>query len=163
MSEPEIKRRVITGESPDGKSVFTHVEAIEPLRPGGDMLRHIVWDWDETPTLPYHASGPYQAPTGIPEGCPGRVQVETWVLPPHYPLKGGHENSTKMHSYDTIDIVFVIEGEIDLEQSDGTTVRLRCGDVVVQNGTFHAWYNTTDKRCVLGFVFCGARRDGAAK
>ena len=61
-------------------------------------------------------------------------------------------------SYDTIDIVFVIEGEVDLEQSDGVTARLRRGDVVVQNGTMHAWNNPTDARCVLGFVFCGANR-----
>lgn len=162
MSQPESRRRVITGELPDGTGVFTHVEAMDPLFPGGDMLRYVAWDWDKTPTLPVHVTEPYKVATGLPERQPGRIQVETWVLPPRFPLAGGHESSLKMHSYDTIDIVFVIEGELDLEQSDGTVVRLRRGDVVVQNGTAHAWNNPTDERCVLGFVFCGADRERAA-
>jgi hypothetical protein len=159
MGQP--MRRVITGQTPGGKSVFTHVEPVEPLKLGGDMLRHIVWGWEETPTLPFHNAGPYKAST-LPAGRPGAVQVETWVLPPRFPLEGGPENSSKMHSYDTIDVVFVLEGEIDLEQSDGVEVRLRRGDVLVQNGAFHAWRNPTDERCVLGFVFFGATREGAS-
>ena len=162
MSEPENRRRVITGQSPDGKSVFTHVEAIEPLRLGGDMLRHIVWGWDKTPALPYHEVGPYQARASFRELRAGGVQIETWVLPPHFPQQGGHENASRMHFYDTVDVVFILEGEIDLEQSGGAKVRLRRGDIVVQNGTVHAWSNPTDERCVLGFVFCGADRDGAS-
>lgn len=154
-------RRIITGQAPDGKSVFTHVEVVEPLKLGGDMLRNVVWGWDETPTLPYHEPGPFKAPTGWPLGRPGGVQIETWVLPPHFPLEGGHENSSRMHSYDTIDVVFVLEGEIDLEQSDGVVVRLQRGDVLVQNGSVHAWHNPTDERCVLGFVIFGAAREGA--
>lgn len=151
-------RRVITGETVDGKSVFTHVEVVEPLRLDGDMLRYIVWGWDELPTLPYHQPGPFEARTGLPVGRPGGVQIETWVLPPRFPLEGGHDNSSRMHSYDTIDIVFVLEGEIDLEQSDGIVVKLCRGDVLVQNGAVHAWRNPTNERCVLGFVFFGASR-----
>lgn len=155
-------RRVVTGEEPGGKSVFTHVEAVEPFRLDGGMLRHVVWDWDDTPKLPFYQSGTYSPKQGLPIGRPGGVQIEKWVLPPHFPLKGGHENSTSMHSYDTIDVVFVLEGEIDLEQSDGTVVRLRTGDVLVQNGSVHAWRNPTDRECVLGFVFFGAARTGVA-
>ncbi|MGD9714061.1 MAG: cupin domain-containing protein [Thermomicrobiales bacterium] len=157
MSEPDGTRRVITGQSTNGKSVYTHLEEVEPLRLGGDMLRHIIWGWNELPELPLYEPGPYKV-NEIPAGRPGGVQVELWVLPPHFPLAGAHENASSMHSYDTIDIVFVIEGEVDLEQSDGVTARLRRGDVVVQNGTMHAWNNPTDARCVLGFVFCGANR-----
>lgn len=159
MAKAEINRRVVTGQSPEGQSVFTHIEEIEPLRPGGDMLRHIVWSWDKLPSLPYYNPEPYQVSAGMPVGQPGGVQIERWVLPPRFPLEGGHANSATMHSYDTIDVVFIIEGEIDLTQSDGVTVRLRCGDVVVQNGTVHAWNNPTDERCVLGFVFFGAARN----
>ncbi|HKT72238.1 MAG TPA: cupin domain-containing protein [Steroidobacteraceae bacterium] len=155
-------QRIITGQTSDGKSVFTHVEAVEPMRLGGDMLRHVVWSWDETPTLPYYKAGPYEAPTGSPAGRPGEVQIEKWVLPPRFPLEGGHEDSSRMHSYDTIDVVFVLEGEIDLQQSDGVVVRLRRGDVLVQNGAVHTWRNPTDERCVLGFVFFGAARKGAS-
>jgi hypothetical protein len=154
-------RRVITGETSDGKGVFTHVEDVEPLRLSGDTLRHIVWGWDETPKLPYLERGPYDVLKGLPLGRPGAVQIETWVLPPRFPLEGGdhHENCSRLHAYDTVDVIFVLEGQIDLEQSDGAVVRLRRGDVLVQNGAVHAWRNPTDERCVLGFVFFGAARD----
>ena len=157
-------RRVITGEAPDGKGVFTHVEDVEPLRLSGDTLRHIVWGWDEAPKLPYHEPGAYQALKSFPAGRPGAVQIETWVLPPRFPREGGdhHENCSRLHAYDTVDVVFVLEGEIDLEQSDGAVVRLRRGDVLVQNGAVHAWRNPTDERCVLGFVFFGTTRKGGA-
>lgn len=155
-------RRIVTGQAPDGTSVFTHVEDAEPFRLGGGMLRHVLWNWDELPTLPVHKTGPYRPSQGLPVGRPGGVQVEKWVLPPHFPHEGGHENSTRMHAYDTIDVVFVLEGEIDLEQSDGVVVRLKCGDVLVQNGSVHAWRNPTDQECVLGFVFFGAKRDGTS-
>lgn len=154
-------RRIITGETPDGTGVFTHVEDVEPARLPGNMLRYIAWGWDETPALPYHNDGPYEGHAGMPER-PGAVQIETWVLPPHFPHEGGHENSDRMHSYDTVDVAFVLEGQIDLEQSNGVVVRLKVGDILVQNGAVHTWRNPTDEPCVLGFVYFGAPREGAS-
>ena len=50
----------------------------------------------------------------------------------------------------------VLSGEIDMEL-DGTTVRLRQGDVLVQRGTIHNWINRGDKACVIAFVLVAAR------
>jgi mannose-6-phosphate isomerase-like protein (cupin superfamily) len=46
-----------------------------------------------------------------------------------------------MHKTNTVDYAVVVDGEIWLELDDGETVHLKKGDVVVQNGTRHAWRN----------------------
>lgn len=63
-----------------------------------------------------------------------------------------------MHTADSIDYVIVVDGEIWLELDEGKVGPLQCGDIVVQNGTRHAWRNQGDKPAKLVFVFVGARR-----
>jgi mannose-6-phosphate isomerase-like protein (cupin superfamily) len=46
-----------------------------------------------------------------------------------------------MHKTNTVDYSVVYEGEIWLELDDAKTIHLKRGDVVVQNGTRHAWRN----------------------
>ena len=43
-----------------------------------------------------------------------------------------------MHRTETIDYVIVLEGEIEMDM-DGSTVRMKAGDLMVQRGTNHAW------------------------
>jgi len=157
----EHVRRVVTGDLPEGGSVFTHVEEVEPRRLGGDVLRYPVWGWDQVPTLPVTDPQTIQA-HAIPEG-PGGARIETWVLPPGFPREGGHPDAGRMHSTDTVDIIFVLDGELCLRTSaDEREVTLRRGDIVVQNGAVHAWRNPIDVPCVLGFVFFGTVRDGGS-
>jgi hypothetical protein len=63
-----------------------------------------------------------------------------------------------MHTTDSIDYDVVLEGEIVLELDDGKEVMLRPHDVVVQNGTRHAWRNRSDKPAKMLFVLVGAER-----
>ncbi|WFU41513.1 cupin domain-containing protein [Bradyrhizobium sp. CB82] len=51
-----------------------------------------------------------------------------------------------MHTTDTVDYGILVEGEISLELDDGQVVALKPGDVVVQNGTRHAWRNPGPSR-----------------
>ena len=53
-----------------------------------------------------------------------------------------------MHRTDTIDLLVVVSGEVDLVL-EAETVRLRSGDCVVQRGTWHAWENVGDEPCVI--------------
>ncbi len=62
-----------------------------------------------------------------------------------------------MHRTDTVDYIVVLSGEVSLELDDGQTVQLRAGDCVVQNGTRHAWRNTSSEPCVLAYALVGAR------
>lgn len=66
--------------------------------------------------------------------------------------------SPGMHTTDSVDYGILMEGEISLELDDGKTVALKPGDVVVQNGTRHAWRNSGAEPATLMFVLIGANR-----
>jgi hypothetical protein len=65
--------------------------------------------------------------------------------------------SPGMHT-DSVDYGVLIEGELHLERDDGATKKLAPRDVVIQNGTRHAWRNKIDKRATMLFVLVGAKR-----
>ncbi|MFZ3342096.1 MAG: cupin domain-containing protein [Terriglobales bacterium] len=62
-----------------------------------------------------------------------------------------------MHKTNTVDYSVVYDGEIWLELDDGETLHLKRGDVVVQNGTRHAWRNKATKPVTILFFLNGAR------
>jgi mannose-6-phosphate isomerase-like protein (cupin superfamily) len=63
-----------------------------------------------------------------------------------------------MHTTDTFDYAIVLEGEVWLELDGGDLTHLRAGDVVVQNGTRHAWRNLGATPVTMAFVLVGGRR-----
>lgn len=63
-----------------------------------------------------------------------------------------------MHRSDSLDFIYVLEGEIVLELDAGREVPMRAGDTAVQNGTRHAWRNRSGKPCRLLVVMAGAQR-----
>jgi mannose-6-phosphate isomerase-like protein (cupin superfamily) len=62
-----------------------------------------------------------------------------------------------MHKTNTVDYAVVFEGEIWLELDDGNTVYLTRGDVVVQNGTRHAWRNKGADPVTMLYFLNGAK------
>jgi mannose-6-phosphate isomerase-like protein (cupin superfamily) len=62
-----------------------------------------------------------------------------------------------MHQTNTVDYAVVYDGEILLELDDAETLHLKRGDVVVQNGTRHAWRNKGTKPVTMLFFLNGAR------
>ena len=50
------------------------------------------------------------------------------------------------HRTKSIDYAIVLEGEIDMLLDD-SEVHMKAGDIMVQQGTNHAWVNNTDKPC----------------
>ena len=67
------------------------------------------------------------------------------------------KEDTGMHKTNTVDYAVVYEGEIWLELDDAETIHLKRGDVVVQNGTHHAWRNKGTKTVTMLFFLNGAR------
>jgi len=61
-----------------------------------------------------------------------------------------------MHRTNTVDYAAVYEGEIWLELDDSEILHLKRGDVVVQNGTRHAWRNRGTKPVTMLFFLNGA-------
>jgi len=60
-----------------------------------------------------------------------------------------------MHATDSVDYAIVLSGEIDM-LLDEVEVHLRAGDVIVQQGTNHAWVNRGAEPCSIAFVLMGA-------
>jgi uncharacterized cupin superfamily protein len=50
----------------------------------------------------------------------------------------------------------VLSGEIDM-LLDGSEVHLKAGDVLVQQGTNHAWVNNGSETCRIAFILIDAR------
>jgi mannose-6-phosphate isomerase-like protein (cupin superfamily) len=67
-------------------------------------------------------------------------------LPPRHPF---------MHRTRTIDYAIVLSGEIDMLLDD-SEVHLNAGDVVVQQGTNHAWVNRSQEICRIAFILIDA-------
>ncbi|WP_322966342.1 cupin domain-containing protein [Sphingomonas fuzhouensis] len=59
------------------------------------------------------------------------------------------------HATPSVDYVILLSGELWLELEAGEPVRLRQGDVVIQNGTWHAWHNRTNAPAVIAAISLG--------
>lgn len=46
-----------------------------------------------------------------------------------------------MHKTDSLDIIVLVKGAVDMLLDDGEATSLKPGDVVIQKGTNHAWVN----------------------
>jgi quercetin dioxygenase-like cupin family protein len=64
-------------------------------------------------------------------------------------------NDALMHRTESLDYAFVMDGEIEMDM-DASTVKLKAGDVMVQRGTNHAWYNRSGAPARVAFVLVDA-------
>jgi hypothetical protein len=62
---------------------------------------------------------------------------------------------TGWHRTNTIDYEYIISGQIDLLMEDGTAVTLQAGDVNVQLGGMHQWWNRYLEPCVIAIIMVG--------
>jgi quercetin dioxygenase-like cupin family protein len=62
----------------------------------------------------------------------------------------------KAHVTPTVDYIILFSGELWLELDDGQERLMKPGDVVVQNGTVHAWHNRGAEPAVIYAVMIGA-------
>ena len=173
------KRLIVTGLDTNGKSSFISDAEID-ARTSGAMPGygwHRLWSWDETPTVPNDGVEP-KGPNHFP--APGGVRFIVFTVPPStvivpadfdmeaakqeleekFPGRAAHMEShqTGLHTTDTIDFIYVADGEIWLELDDGIETHLKTGDSLVQNGVRHAWRNHSDKPCSLVVTIVGANK-----
>jgi hypothetical protein len=161
-------RRLITGQGEDGLDTFEVVETVEPQR--RDVAWYGIVGWNEWPSLPVRAGEQFEPASTFPgRGDATGVRVTIVDMPAgrridaaraagHLPPEGRfvEYRPDGMHRTNSIDVIFVIDGEVTLTAEDGTSELLRQGDCVVQNGRTHAWNNSSDGDCRLGFVIFSA-------
>jgi len=174
---PLYLRRVVTGHDEAGASTI----AIDAAPPRTDAFTHIpgmvsrlVWATEAAPDMPPPGADPTAAVTSIvPPRGGSRFLVVTFppdsvfFAPGFDPAAAAAENLAispglaelfepdGMHATPTIDYGIVLDGEIWLELDEGRATLLRRHDVVVQNGSRHAWRNKSERPATLAFILLG--------
>jgi quercetin dioxygenase-like cupin family protein len=172
-------RRVVTGHDAEGRARVVDDGPVEPitseLMPGYAAYR--VWGRDERPVFPDDGSPrpaeAYYPPRDgsrfmvnhIPAGelvTPTDVDTPAALAEVERRMPGAmaamEPDNPGMHRTDSLDYVVVVSGEVTLDLDGGEQTVLRAGDVVVQNGTRHAWRNHGTEPCVIVGVAVGADR-----
>ncbi|MES2532283.1 MAG: cupin domain-containing protein [Pseudomonadota bacterium] len=176
-------RRVVTGIDANGKAIILSDGAAPRATdfksfPGFSTT--LVWSTAPVPTVGIGA-----VPDPTPETAsfhpePGETRLMIVTFPPDAamaaptfdPVGYGTEiveanpglaarfepDHPGMHTTDTVDYDVVLEGDIWLELDDGRELEMHAQDVVIQNGTRHAWRNKSNKPATMLFVFVGAQR-----
>jgi uncharacterized cupin superfamily protein len=76
------------------------------------------------------------------------------------PATQGYMRHPHTHRTRSVDYAIVLEGEIDMLMDD-TEVHVQAGDVLVQQGTNHAWVNNGTRPCRIAFVLIDAKEPPA--
>jgi len=168
-------RRVVTTLDDSGKAVvlFDGDTGNRKLRPGKNNSPNLVWSTASVPAEIGGSTDRAKIETGRsppPGGTIFRVIDYPPVTPEmekqdvtsgrtdiaHDPeIKGLPPSHPFMHRTRTIDYVVVLQGEIDMLLDD-STVHLKAGDVMVQQGTNHAWVNRGTEVCRIALVLVDA-------
>jgi uncharacterized cupin superfamily protein len=173
-------RVVITSQQPDGKSKFVSDKAIEPVVPpllGGNEIWQF-WGEDETPSVPH--DGTTDNFSGFFPGAKG-YRFSMFTIPSEAEIQPAPEDfdaalaeterltpgitsavtdGSGMHTTATIDFLYIVEGEVWLELDSGDSKPFEAGDVIIQAGANHAWYNRhPTQRAKVLLVFVGAESD----
>ena len=170
-------RRVVTGHDKSGKAIVT-MDGVPKriVTPPGGITDSLLWVTDATPARFIEDKDGGDRDVGIPPPAAGSIFRIVEFAPEkdaptddgsslqariggHAPAQGAKPRHPGMHRTRSIDYAIVMEGEIDMLLDD-SEVHLEAGDVLVQQGTNHAWVNRGDKPCVIAFILIDAEREG---
>jgi len=176
-------KRVVTGHDRNGKSIFVKVGEPEHVIESPGMIWKELWATYPVTTVPVDSTveptktdnwksifpAPGETIIRMVETDPDKQpdfenlsEKEIQELTEKYgnELPGLIEHlepdAPGMHTTDTVDYGVVISGKVTLELDDGETVDLEPGDIVIQNGTRHAW--RYKEKCTMLWVLVGAER-----
>jgi mannose-6-phosphate isomerase-like protein (cupin superfamily) len=169
-------RRVVTGHDNTGKAII-ELDGIAPnmkIRPGTGNVNMLVWVTDETPARMDLRKDLADREIGVPPPPKGSIlrvvdfQPETPAVgvmdqkallksmgAGYNPHAGAEARHPHMHRTKTVDYAIVMEGEINMLLDD-SEVHLKAGDILIQQGTNHAWVNRSQEVCRVAFVLLDA-------
>jgi mannose-6-phosphate isomerase-like protein (cupin superfamily) len=161
-------RRVVTGHR-DGRAVvlFDSAAPNQKLRQASGLVSTLVWATDETPADISGTGDRAEREIGVPPPRRGTL-FRVVDFPPESGSRSreavlkemgvddhGGARHAGMHRTKSVDYAVVLEGEIDMLLDD-SEVHLAAGDVLVQQGTNHAWVNRGTAPCRIAFVLVDA-------
>lgn len=168
-----MTRRIVTGHK-DGKAVvlFDGPAPNRKVRQATGLVSTLVWVTDESPADISGGADRSLREMGVPPPAQGSV-FRVVEFPPERKTMSrdavlkemglSHQADSKhagMHRTRSIDYAVVMEGEIDMVLDD-SEVHLVAGDVLVQQGTNHAWVNRGSRACRIAFVLIDALEHNA--
>jgi quercetin dioxygenase-like cupin family protein len=175
--ETQVIRRVVTGHDADGRSVVVMDGPAgsvlqRPSRPGVALTD--LWATGGTAAAP-QAGDPVDRPVVLHPPRGGTVFRIIQFDPEDPEVIARADGATAfaamgaagnviagarhpyMHRTDTTDYAVVLRGSITMLLDD-EDIELSEGDVVIQNGTSHAWANRGQAPCLIAFVLVDAAR-----
>ena len=170
-------RRVVIGHDPQGKAValFDGLAVPKQRSPGGNGVTNL-WVTGEFPVDLSSAADKAATQVGVPPPANGTIfrivdfppASTSTAAAPHVdhdkvliamgidPATQGYARHANMHRTKSIDYAIILDGEIDMLM-DNSEIHLKPGDVVIQQGTNHAWVNNSGKNCRIAFVLIDAK------
>jgi mannose-6-phosphate isomerase-like protein (cupin superfamily) len=166
-------RRVVTGHDRDGKAIVL-ADGPAPnvrLRSSG-IVSTLAWATDETPADIAGTADRADRDSGVappPSGSILRIvdfppvaagpAVDHATVTREMGLQSHAGGAPPRHAFThrtrSIDYAIVLEGEIDMLLDD-SEVHLVAGDILIQQGTNHAWVNNGTSNCRIAFVLIDA-------
>jgi quercetin dioxygenase-like cupin family protein len=157
MSDKNLKtspvRRVVTGHDGQKKAKIIHDSIATNVSQRPNAASTTIWCTDSVPVELPLSGGDELGDRLINSGTPPNgTRLMVMDLFP-----GCHG---ALHRTDTLDYVIVLEGEVEM-LLDESSVTLRAGDILIQQGTIHAWTNRTESHARLAIVLVDAKPLGA--
>ncbi len=173
-------RRVIVGHDQQGKAIaqFDGPAMPKARSPGGNAVLNL-WVTGEFPVDLNGSSDKSERKVGVPPPSNGTIfrivdfppagkssavsheeHVKTLTAMGIDPATQGYARHPNTHRTKSIDYAIILDGEIDMLM-DESELHLKAGDVLVQQGTNHAWVNNSGKVCRVAFVLIDAKPPSA--
>jgi mannose-6-phosphate isomerase-like protein (cupin superfamily) len=154
-----VPRRVVTGHTPDGRSVVLSDGPVPVSRdlPDDGVSFHEIWNTAGAPATitAVEDSEPTERTLAVPPPpCGTKIRINEF-MPGHLDDRG---LQSPVHRTASVDYGIVLEGEITLVLDD-SEVTLHAGDIVVQRGTDHAWANRGDATARVAFILVDGEFD----
>ena len=166
--ELKSTRRIVTGHDAQGKAVVLFDGPIQAKQRGAGDGMTLLWVTGEFPVDMTSAADRAQTKVGVPPPANGTIfrivdfapaTANAAAVDHHQdPARHGHRScnarlcaACQYSRTRTIDYALVLEGEIDMLLDD-SEVHVKAGDVLVQQGTNHAWVNNSGKPCRIAFI-----------
>ncbi len=152
MSNAELKvpplRRVITGHDRNRKARVIRDDAAPNVSTRPNAASTTIWCSEKVPVGLPREAGPDLGAHPIASGAPPNG-TRLMVMDLFPGCRGA------MHRTDTLDYVIVLAGEVEMLMDDSSVV-LHAGDILVQQGTIHAWTNPTQNHARMAIVLVDA-------
>jgi Cupin domain len=173
-------RRIVIGHDQQGKAVALSDDSMTPKQrsAGGNGVTNL-WVTGEFPVDLTDAPDRAATHVGVPPSANGTIfrVVDFPPAPasgaaPHVdhdkvliamgidPATQGYMRHANTHRTRSIDYAIVLDGEIDMLMDD-SEIHMKTGDVLIQQGTNHAWVNNSGKVCRVAFVLMDAQAPAA--